>query len=137
MLTLTPHKENIQIAEIRTGKNKKLQPVFWHPTIQKELMNGIDDLGYFFGNEDFTDRFQLSQDQATSIKTHLTNNTVCSQNQIKHFQCKRFITESLHSEMDISDQKNQTFEVNFPPFNGTEPTYSWCYFVWGVKVNMF
>lgn len=131
MLTLTPHADNVQIAEIRTGRNKKLQPLWWHPTVQKELMNSVEDLGYFFNNEDFTDRFELSQEQAQSIQTHLASNSVCADNHIKHFKCKRFITEALYSEMDISDQKNQTFEVNFPPFEGDKATYGWCYFVCG------
>ena len=131
MLTLSPDPENILIAEIRTGKRKNLQPVWWHPIIKKELMNSVEDLAYFFSDEDFTDRFELTQDQAENIKHNLINNTVCCDNQIKHFKCKRFITEALYSEIDISDQQNENLEVNFPPFDGDKATYSWCYFVCG------
>ena len=55
------------IAEIRHGKNKKLEPVFWHPTVQPEMRNAVESTDYFFKNEDFQDRFELSQDQASNI----------------------------------------------------------------------
>ena len=85
MLTLKSHPENILVAEIRQGKNKKLTPVFWHPTVKPELRNAVENLDYFFGNEDFRDRFELSQDQAQNIKEHMSRDQICQELHSKHF----------------------------------------------------
>ena len=119
MLTLKSHPENILVAEIRQGKNKKLTPVFWHPTVKPELRNAVENLDYFFGNEDFRTRFELSQDQAQNIKEHMSRDQICQELHSKHFKCKRFISDALNQEMDISDQPNMKFEVNFPKGNNT------------------
>ena len=115
MLTLTPHKENVVIANMRSGK--KNVPIMWHPVVKEELRNSVDDLGTFF-TQDFRDRFELSEDQSDSIKTHLVQNQVCEQNQSKFFKCKKAIQESLVREMNIADTDGE-FEIHFPPGNDT------------------
>ena len=115
MLTLTPHKDNTVIAHMRTGK--KTTEVFWHPVVRSELRNSVEDLGSFF-TEDFRDRFELSEDQSDSIRSHLSTNAVCEKNQSKYFKCKTAIKESLTREMDISDTESE-FEIHFPPGNNT------------------
>ena len=115
MLTLTPHKDNIVIAHMRTGK--KTVPIMWHPVVKEELRNSVDDLGSFF-TQPFRDRFELSEDQSHSIQNHLVKNEVCEKNQSKYFKCKTAIQESLTREMDIADT-DSSFEIHFPPGSDT------------------
>ena len=115
MLTLTEHKDNIVIAHMRTGK--KTVPVYWHPVVNAELRNSVEDVGSFF-TQDFRDRFELSEDQSESIHTHMSQNQVCEKNQSKFFKCKNAIQESLNTEMNIADTESE-FEIHFPPGSDT------------------
>ena len=112
MLTLKPHKDNVLLCYMRTGK--KEVPIFWHPIVDKSLRNTVDDLGCFFGKEDFRDQFEISEEQSDIIKNSLITNDIPEKHQSKHFKIKKYIGECLVSEMDISDQ-NSTFEIRFPP----------------------
>ena len=67
MLTLTPHKENVVIAHMRSGK--KIVPIMWHPVVKEELRNSVDDLGTFF-TQDFRDRFKIHEYFSLGIKPH-------------------------------------------------------------------
>ena len=125
MLTLQEDPENVVLCHLCDKRSE--QPVWWHPTIQPELRNGVEDLNYFFGNQDFQDRFELNHEQCEDIKGSLTNNTVSEKHQSKHFQCKRFISQVLNDEMDLMDS-TATFEFQFPKGGNT---YPWCHFVCG------
>jgi hypothetical protein len=127
MLTFQDGTEHVEISRIKHGKYKKTTPVYWSPIIKPELRNSIDDLNYYFGDENFRDRFELSGGQSMAIKESLENDCVCEKFQQKHFKCKRFIHESLNTEMDLSGT-NQTFDFRFPP-NGD--SYGWSTFVCG------
>ena len=101
MLTLTSHPENIKIAEIKHGKNKKRTDVYWHPTIKPELRNATDNLDHFF-TEQFCDRFELSTEQSNNIKQHLIQNTVCEENQNQTLSMQTIYSKlSLNEEMDL------------------------------------
>ena len=128
MLTLKSDPENILVAEIRHGKKKKTTPLFWHPVIKPELRNSIENLDYFFKDENFTDRFELTREQADQIQQHMSRNEICKEYQGKHFQCKRFIQDALNQEFDISDQPNMNLEIHFP--KGSD-TYAWCEWISG------
>ena len=127
MLTFQDGKEHVEISRIKHGKYKKTTPVYWSPIIKPELRNSIDDLNYYFSNENFRDRFELSGQQSHEIKDALENDCVCEKHQNKHFKCKRFIHESLNTEMDLSGT-NDTFDFRFPPGGDT---YGWSTFVCG------
>ena len=127
MLTFENGEEHTVISQIKQKRNKKTQPLYWSPIIKPELRNSIDSLDYFFGNEDFRDRFELSHDQASEIKGALEQDSVCEKYQQKHFKCKRFIHESLNVEMDLSGT-DQTFDFRFPPGGDT---YGWSTFCCG------
>ena len=130
MLTLTKHSDNRTILSMmpdgKKGKHKGTD-VYWHPVKNLELRNSIDDLDHFFADEDFRDRFQLNRHEAESIKHCLANDEVCSEYQNKFFKIKRFIQDSLLTEMDIADT-DQSFVVDFPKGGDT---YGWCTFVCG------
>ena len=127
MLTFDSGPEHVEVSKIKQAKNKKLTPVYWSPIIRDDMRNSIDDLGYYFNNDNFRDRFELSQQQAGSIQEAIETNSVCEKNQQKHFKCKRFIHDSLNTEMDLSGT-NQEFTFTFPP--GSD-TYGWSHFVCG------
>ena len=127
MLTFEKGNEHVEISKIKQSKNKKLTPVYWSPVIRPELRNSIDDLSYYFKNEDFRDRFELSHKQADEIQHAMENDCVCESHQQKHFKCKRFIHDSLNTEMDLSGT-NQEFTFKFPPGGDT---YGWSHFVCG------
>ena len=128
MLSLKSHPDNILVAEIRHGKKKKTTPLYWHPVIKPELRNTIENLDYFFKDQNFTDRFELTHEQALNIQDHMTRDEICTELQAKHFQCKRFIQNSLNQEFDISDQPDMKLEVHFP--KGSD-TYAWCEWISG------
>lgn len=108
MLTLKPHKDNQLLCYMRTGK--KTQQVWWHPTIDKSLRNSVDDLTCWFGNEEFRDRFEITEEQGGLLKESL----VPDKHQKNHFKIKRYIGDCLVNEMDLSDT-DSTFEIRFPP----------------------
>jgi len=128
MLSLTKHPDNVLIANMRPEKGRDVTPVYWHPTIKPELRNSVESLDYFFKNEDFRDRYELSEEEANEIQQALNDDCVCSKHQKKYFKCKRHITDSLYQEMDISDTQNRRFTIDFPEGGDT---YGWCCFVCG------
>ena len=67
MLSLTKHPDNVLIANMRPEKGRDVTPVYWHPTIKPELRNSVESLDYFFKNEDFRDRYELSEEEANEI----------------------------------------------------------------------
>jgi hypothetical protein len=118
MLTFEPGDDHVEISQIRQGENKKLTPVYWSPVIRDDMRNSIDDLGYYFNNNGFRDRFELSNQQASAIQEAMEQNCVCEKYQQKHFKCKRFIQESLDREMDLSGT-DQEFTFKLPPGGDT------------------
>ena len=115
MLTLKQHTDNVKICDIRSGK--KLQDVYWNPKRVPELQNSVEDVSSFFTPE-FLDKFELSKEQSVDIQSHLKQGTVSEKHQSKFFKIKKFILESLYTEMNIADTSN-TFEINFPPGSET------------------
>jgi hypothetical protein len=100
MLTLTKHPDNKEICILVQGSKKT--PVYWHPRINEKLMNTVEDLSSF-NTGYFRDRFELSKTQSDEIFEGIKNDKVCEQLQQKYFKCKRHISDSLLTEMDISD----------------------------------
>ena len=128
MLTFVQAKDHVPVIKIKEGKRKKLTQLYWSPVIKPEYRNAIDDLDYFFKNENFCDRFELNRDQADTIKQALENgNCDCTHLHKKYYKCKKYITESLNQEMDLSDSK-MSFVFDFP--EGAD-TYPWSTFVCG------
>lgn len=127
MLTLSNHPDNIEILNIRPKKGKEITPVFWHPILNKQLRNSVESLEYFFNNELFRDRFELSKQEANDIQESLNKDCVCLKSQKKYFQCKKHIIDSLYQEMDLSDTPKR-FSTSFPKGGDT---YGWCCFVCG------
>ena len=99
---------------------KKLVDVYYHPVRNEELRNSVENISDFF-TKDFEDRFELSAEQSTDIQAHLKAGTVSSKYQKVFFKVKKFIQESLYTEMNIAGT-DQTFEVNFPDGNDTWPS---------------
>ena len=97
---------------MRTGKEEK--PIYWHPKVDKSLRNTVEDLGCFFGKEEFRDQFELTQEQSELIKNSLATDHIPEKHQHKHFKVKKYLGECLINEMDISDTES-TFEIRFPP----------------------
>ena len=112
MLTLKPHADNKLLCYMKTGKQEI--PVYWHPKVEKSLRNTVEDLGCFFGKEEFRDQFELTQEQSALIKNSLATDNIPEKHQHKHFKVKKYIGECLINEMDISDT-DSTFEIRFPP----------------------
>jgi hypothetical protein len=98
---------------------KKTVPVWWHPKKNPDLKNKVEDISVFF-TPGLRDRFELSSKQAGTILEHLKAGTVPESIQTKFFRVKRFIDESLYTEMDIQDTPH-TFEVAFPEGSDTWP----------------
>ena len=97
MITLTNDTENVKICELH--EKRKKTPIFWHPRMRKDLRSAVENLNSF-NTEQFRDRFELSEDQATSIFSGLKTNDVCEHHQSKFFKCKEFIQNSLMTEMN-------------------------------------
>ena len=114
MLTLKPHKENEILCHMRTGN--KTSPVYFHPRIDKSLRNTVDDLGCFFDDEEFTDRWELTDEQGQSIKQSLVSGSIPEKHSSKFFKVKKHIGECLVNQMDLSGTSS-TFEIHFPPKN--------------------
>ena len=122
MLTLTKNAENVKIAEIRTGKNKKLQPVWWHPVRNPEMRLAVENL-QSFATEEMRDRFHLSQNQMAEILEHIQKGTQPEGGlQPKFFKLKRYIEDSLYTEMDLRDSE-QTLQRDFPPGSESWPEH--------------
>jgi hypothetical protein len=122
MITLHPHPENVLLCDMRMGK--KTVPVYWHPKKNDALKNSVEDIASFFTPE-LRNRFELSSKQADTILDHLKAGTVPESIQSKFFKVKRFIDESLFTEMDIQDTPH-TFEINFPAGSDTWPNNTIC-----------
>ena len=127
MLTFQKGKEHTEIVKLKQKGNKKNVPVLWSPVMKDELRNSIEDLDYFFQNDNFISRFELNTSESQGIKTALEQNCVCEQYQRKFFACKKYVYQSLNTEMDLSGSE-QEFVFNFPP--GGE-SYAWSTFVCG------
>jgi len=125
MLTLSHHADNQEILGMYKGR--KRTPIYWHPVNNTELQNSMDGLDYFFKNEDFRDRFQLNEEEAHDICACLSCGEVSQKHQRKYFQCKKYISESLLTEMDLSGT-DQVFKISF--LKGSD-TYPWVRFVCG------
>ena len=127
MLTLTSDKENVRIMAIKQGKSKRMGDLYWHPVKNVDLRNSVEDFDIYFEDENFRDRFQLNTSETREIKECIENNEVCEQYQQKYFKVKRYLTDALFTEMNLSGS-NEEFLVEFPK-GGT--TYGWCAFICG------
>jgi hypothetical protein len=111
MLTLKKHKENVEICKMRMGR--KRIPVYWNPIRDPALRLAVTDINSF-NSEEFRDEFRLSANQASEILGHLKKNTTPEGGlQTKHFKVKKFIENSLYTQMNLNGS-NQELEVDFP-----------------------
>ena len=109
---LTLHEDgNTQLCEM--VHKKKSTPVYWHPKIQKELMNDVENLDDF-NDEYFRDDLEISRAQAIIIFDALKKDVVPDTLQQKYFKAKRIIHKRLLTEMDLENQKEE-FRIDFPP----------------------
>ena len=92
-------------------KGKKKTPIFWHPIVNKKMMNAVHNIN-IFNTEEFRDDQELNLTQSNSIFESIANNTVDESNQSKHFKVKRVLQNKLLTSMDISDTK-QDFVIDF------------------------
>ena len=127
MLTFQNGKEFSEIVKLKQKGERKPIPVMWSPVIKEDLRNSIDSLDYFFKDDGFRDQFQLNNDESQRIQGALEKNCVCEEYQQKFFKCKKYVYNSLNSEMDLSGTKNE-FIFSFPPGGDT---YPWSTFVCG------
>lgn len=111
MLTLQKSDQNVYICDLVEGKKKT--PVYWHPKLNKDMRNSVDNLD-FFNTEYFRDQHELSGDQAVDIFDRLKVGETLETNQSKFFKVKRHITEALETEMDLAGTQGK-FEIKFPP----------------------
>jgi len=119
MITLKKHKANVEICKLKTGK--KLIPVYWNPIRTPSLRLAVTDIKSF-DNEHFRDQFRLSQNQSDEIISHLKANTTPENHlQSVFFKVKRFVEESLYTQMILTDNEKQELVVNFPEGNDNWP----------------
>ena len=69
MLTLSTHPENVEIVSLQNEKGRNHTPVYWHPVRNEQLRNSMDSLEFFFGDENFRDRFELNNDYREVLET--------------------------------------------------------------------
>jgi len=114
MITLTKQPESSFIAWIYV-KNKRKQPIFYHPYRDISLRNSVDNLESF-NTEVFRDRFRITKIQANEIIAHLKKKTEPEEKTIlnKFFKIKKYVEEALYSELDVSDLPNTKIMVDFP-----------------------
>ena len=119
MITLQKAKGNVEICKLKTGK--KHTPVYWNPIRNPQLRNSVSDVSSF-NTEMFRDKFRLSQNQADEIISHLKANTTPENHlQSVFFKVKRFVEDSLYTQMILTDNDNQELVVDFPEGNDTWP----------------
>ena len=111
MLTLHASDENVHICDMVEGK--KRTPVFWHPKINKDIRNSVENFD-FINTDYFRDNFELSKAQASDIFEKLQHDETLETNQSKFFKVKRHVTESLETEMTLSGTSGE-FEILYPP----------------------
>ncbi len=115
MLTLKKTSEGKFLCWIYRNK-KRFQEVFWHPFRKKELRNAVQDL-QVFNTEHLRDKLKLTRPQASILFEHLKNESEPEANSkftSKFFKLKKFVTDALYSEMDLSDQPDLKFVSDFP-----------------------
>ena len=111
MITLHKHPDNIQLCKLQD--KKKTIPVYWHPIRNPQLRMAVQDLNSF-ATEEMRDRFHLSQNQMEEILSHIKKGTQPEGGlQAKFFKLKRYIEDSLYTEMDLRDS-NQELKRDFP-----------------------
>ena len=108
MLTLKPHKDNVEICKMVKGRAR--HPIFFHPVENETLMNSVENISSF-DLPDFRDTFELSSTQSSEIFNHLRSKTTPENNK-SFFQVKRHIKNALMTSMDISDTKSE-FKLDF------------------------
>ena len=112
MLTLREHPENTFVAWIYEGK-KRRRKIFYHPHKNPDLRMAVKDLRSF-NTPKFRDRFNVSHSQAEVIIKHLDDETAPEGGlQSKFFKAKKYVINSLYTEMDTSGTK-QRIVVDFP-----------------------
>ena len=116
MLTFQKHPENVELCKMRHGK--KVVPLYWHPVRNESLRMAVSDV-HGFNNEMFRDRFQLSEKQSQEILDNLNAGTTPEGPlQKPFFKVKRYISDSLYSEMNLMGSKQELF-IPFPDGNDT------------------
>ena len=110
---LTFQKEGgTPIAILVDGKSET--PIYWFPfkeAARKIQVANIQE----YNSEEFRDRFNLSAGQAEEIMKHIVAKTTPEGPlQNKFFQVKKFISDSLFSEIDLRDSPGQVLKYPIP-----------------------
>ena len=118
MLTLHKTDESIEIARLYSGeKDRKPQPVFWHPRREEKYKMGVDDVKSFLTSEKFRDYYKLSvvESQAIAEALHRGKDVPDAKKglQNKFFKIKKDLEKRLFTEMDLGDS-SQFLRVDFP-----------------------
>ena len=119
MLTLQKTSETIEVAKLyESEKDKKGQPIYWHPRKDVKLRMGIDDVSDYVGSEQFRDTYRLSVLDSQKIAEALKRGKDVPEDankglQNKFFKVKKDLERKLFTEMDLSGS-DQYIKVGFP-----------------------
>ena len=119
MLTLQKTSETIEVAKLyESEKDKKGQPIYWHPRKDVKLRMGIDDVSDYVGSEQFRDTYRLSVLDSQKIAEALKRGKDVPEDadkglQNKFFKVKKDLERKLFTEMDLAGS-DQYIKVGFP-----------------------
>ena len=117
MLTMHKTKESVEIARLyNSEKDRKPQPVYWHPRKEEKLKMGVDDVKNYLTSEKFRDYYKLSLLEAQAIANALHRGKDVEGKkglQNKFFKVKKDLEKRLYTEMDLGDS-DQFVRVDFP-----------------------
>ena len=119
MLTLQKTAETIEIAKLyENDRDKKGQPIYWHPRKEVKLRMGIDDVSDYIGSEQFRDTYRLSVLDSQKIAEALKRGKDVPEDadkglQNKFFKVKKDLERKLFTEMDLAGS-DQYIKVGFP-----------------------
>ena len=119
MITLHKTSEATEIAKLyESERDRKGQPVYWHPRKEEKYRMGIDDVSKYVGSEKFRDYYRLSVLDAQKIAKALKRGKDVPEDankglQNKFFRVKKDMEKKLYTEMDLAGG-NQFIKVGFP-----------------------
>ena len=118
MLTLHKTEEGTEIARLYNGeKDRKPQPVYWHPKKEERYKMGVEDVRPYLSSEKFRDYYKLSVIEAQAIARALQKGRDVPEGkrglQNKFFKVKKDLEKRLYTEMDLGDT-TQFLRVDFP-----------------------
>ena len=127
MLTLRDHKDAIKICDLVTGKHKR-QDVNYIGEHDPEHRSKVDSIrALLVGHTDQSKtRLRVNDEAIQSAIQLLESGTEPGEEDSAHatksyWFLKDLAEQLVTSQMDIRDQKNQRFEINFPPIDQFMP----------------